>query len=229
MSHPFWKQMLILLLLMFSFNAYYAYLAQQGAQTAEISYSRFRSELGADNIKKINLKGSAIKGEFRTKIKVSEQRQGNVAVREVTAFSTILPPIADQTLMPDLTAHNVEVTAISMEASYLVTALISVAPWLIIIGIWWMGMRAMRSQGPGGMLGGFAKSGAHTYTTQERVSVTFEDVAGMENSKQELREIVEYLHNPKQFERIGGKVPKGVLLVGPPGTGKTLLARAVDG
>lgn len=229
MSQPFWKQMLILMLVMFLFNAYYAYLAQQGAQTAEISYSRFRSELTTDNIKKIGLKGAVISGEFRAKIKVSEQRQGKVAVREVSSFSTVLPAIADQTLMPDLTAHNVEVTATSMEPSFLVTALISVAPWLIIIGIWWMGMRAMRSQGPGGMLGGFAKSGARTYTTQEKVSVTFEDVAGMENSKQELKEIVDYLRNPKQFERIGGKVPKGVLLVGPPGTGKTLLARAVAG
>ena len=229
MSPTFWKQMLIIMLCILLFNAYYAYLAQQGAQTAEISYSRFRSELTADNIKKISLKGPIIGGEFRAKVKVSEQAQGKTAVREVGSFSTVMPAIADQTLMTDLTAHNVEVTAISTEASFLVTVLISLAPWLIIIGIWWFGMRAMRSQGPGGMLGGFAKSGARTYTTQEKVSVTFEDVAGMENSKQELKEIVDYLRNPKQFERIGGKVPKGVLLVGPPGTGKTLLARAVAG
>ena len=229
MSQPFWKQMLIIMLVMLLFNAYYAYLAQQGAQTAEISYSRFRSELTSDNIKKINIRGMVISGEFRAKIKVSEQRQGTAAVREVSSFSTVLPAITDQTLMPDLTSHNVEVTATSTETSFLVTALISIAPWLIIIGIWWMGMRAMRSQGPGGMLGGFAHSGARTYTTQEKVSVTFDDVAGMEDSKQELKEIVDYLRNPAQFERIGGKVPKGVLLVGPPGTGKTLLARAVAG
>ena len=229
MSQSIWKPLLIIMLFSLLFNAYYAYLAQQGAQTAEISYSRFRSELTADNIKKIWLKGPIIGGEFRAKIKVNEQVQGKIAVREVSSFSTVMPAIADQTLMPDLTAHNVEVTAISTEASFLVNALIIVAPWLILIGIWWMGMRAMRSQGPGGMLGGFAKSGARTYTAQEKVTVTFEDVAGMENSKQELKEIVDYLRNPKQFERIGGKVPKGVLLVGPPGTGKTLLARAVAG
>jgi cell division protease FtsH len=229
MSQPFWKQMLIIMLVMLLFNAYYAYLAQQSAQTAEISYSRFRSELIADNIKKITIRGLIINGEFRAKIKVSELRQGKSTVRDVSAFSTVLPAIADQTLMPDLTAHKVEVTAISTETSFLVTALISVAPWLIIIGIWWFGTRAMRTQGPGGMLGGFAHSGARTYTTQEKVSVTFDDVAGMENSKQELKEIVDYLRNPAQFERIGGKAPKGVLLVGPPGTGKTLLARAVAG
>jgi cell division protease FtsH len=229
MTQPIWKQLLFIMLVMLLFNAYYAYLSQQGAQTAEISYSRFRSELTADNIKNITLRGMVITGEFRAKIKVSELRQGKSAAREVSAFSTILPVIADQTLMPDLTAHKVEVTATSTETSFLVTALISVAPWLIIIGIWWYGTRAMRSQGPGGMLGGFSHSGARTYTTQEKVSVTFDDVAGMENSKQELKEIVDYLRNPAQFERIGGKVPKGVLLVGPPGTGKTLLARAVAG
>jgi cell division protease FtsH len=229
MFKPFWRQIVIFMLFMFIFNMYYAYLAQQGLQTAEISYTRFRSELTADNIKKIGIRGSVIRGEFRAKIKVSEQRQGKAAVREVSAFSTVLPTIADQTLMPDLTARNVEVTATSTEMSFFVTALISVAPWLLIIGIWWFGTRAMRSQGPGGLLGGLSHSGARTYTTQEKVSVTFEDVAGMENSKQELKEIVDYLRNPRQFERIGGKVPKGVLLVGPPGTGKTLLARAVAG
>jgi len=229
MSPSFWKQILVIMLFSLLINAYYAYRAQQGAQSTEISYSRFRSELTADNIKKISIKGLDINGEFRAKIKVSGQAQGNVAVREVGAFSTVMPAIADQTLMPDLTGHNVEVTAISTEPSFLVNALIVVAPWLILIGLWSIGMRAMRSQGPGGMLGGFAHSGAHTYTTQEKVSVTFDDVAGMENSKQELKEIVEYLRNPRKFERIGGKVPKGVLLVGPPGTGKTLLARAVAG
>jgi len=229
MSPPFWKQFLVLILFILLFNAYYAYLAQQGSQTAEISYSRFRSEITADNIKKIRIKGPNIEGEFRAKTKVNEQVQGKTAVREVSYFSTIMPAIADQTLMPELTTHNVEVTAISTETSFLVNALIFVVPWLILIGIWWMGMRTMRSQGPGGMLGGFAKSGARSYTAQEKVSVTFEDVAGMESSKQELKEIVDYLRNTGQFERIGGKVPKGVLLVGPPGTGKTLLARAVAG
>jgi len=229
MSPPFWKQFLILMLFILLFNAYYTYLAQQGSQTAEISYSRFRSELKADNIKKIRIKGSNIEGEFRAKAKINEQVQGKTTAREVSSFSTVMPAIVDQALMPELTAHNVEVTAISTETSFLVNALIFVVPWLILIGIWWIGMRAMRNQGPGGMLGGFAKSGARTYTTQEKVNVTFEDVAGMENCKQELKEIVDYLRNPEQFERIGGKVPKGVLLVGPPGTGKTLLARAVAG
>ena len=229
MSLSFTKQILIIMLFSILFNAYYAYIAQQGAQSADISYSRFRSELTADNIKRITIKGSAITGEFRTKIKVSGQIQGKAASREVSSFSTFMPAISDLALMSDLTLHNVEVTAISTESSLLVNILIGIAPWLILAGLWWMGMKSMRNQGPGGVLGGLSRSGARTYTVHDKAPVTFEDVAGKADSKQELKEIVDYLRNPKKFERIGGKVPKGVLLVGPPGTGKTLLARAVAG
>lgn len=230
MSPSFWKQVLVIMLVLVLFNVYYAYLAQQSVQqSAEISYSFFRSELTADNIKKISIRGAAINGEFRTKTKVSEQVQGKALVRDVVAFSTLVPAINDQTLMPELSQHNVEVTAVSTETPFLASILIGMAPWLILIGLWFMWMKVMRKQGPGGMLNGLGRSGARAYTTQEKISVTFDDVAGMEDSKRELKEIVDYLRNPKKFERIGGKVPKGVLLVGPPGTGKTLLARAVAG
>lgn len=230
MSPSFWKQVLVIMLVLVLFNVYYAYLAQQSVQqNAEISYSFFRSELTADNIKKISIRGAAINGEFRTKTKVSEQVQGKALVRDVVAFSTLVPAINDQTLMPELTQHNVEVTAVSTETPFLASILIGMAPWLILIGLWFMWMKVMRKQVPGGMLNGLGRSGARAYTTQEKISVTFDDVAGMEDSKRELKEIVDYLRNPKKFERIGGKVPKGVLLVGPPGTGKTLLARAVAG
>jgi len=229
MIPSFWRPLLAVLLVVFIFNIANLFFAQQNSEVAPISYSRFRSELAADNIKKLTIKGSAMTGEFRAKTKVNVQAGGKETVREVTSFSSVMPSIADQTLMTDLTARKVDLTAISTETSLLTNALIYVAPWLILIGIWWMGMRAMRSQGPSGMMGGFSRSGAKAYMAGEKMAVTFNDVAGMENSKQELKEIVDYLRNPKQFERIGGKVPKGVLLVGPPGTGKTLLARAVAG
>jgi cell division protease FtsH len=229
MTQDFWKTLLFILLIVTVFNLVYNFLAQQSAGTAQISYSRFRNEMAADNIKSIRIKGTFITGNFRIKTKVSEQIQGKETVREVSAFSTVLPTPADQNMIAELLEKKVEVTAISPEASFLANALIYVAPWLILLGIWWMGSRTMRSQGPGGMLGGFARSGARTYTGGEKIAVTFNDVAGMENSKQELKEIIDYLRNPGQFQRIGGKVPKGVLLVGPPGTGKTLLARAVAG
>ncbi len=229
MTQDFWKTLLFILLIVTVFNLVYNFLAQQNAGMAQISYSRFRNETAADNIKNIRIKGTYITGNFRIKTKVSEQIQGKETVREVSAFSTILPTPADQNMIAELMEKKVEVTAISPEASFLANALIYVAPWLILLGIWWMGSRTMRSQGPGGMLGGFARSGARTYAAGEKIAVTFNDVAGMENSKLELKEIIDYLRNPGQFQRIGGKVPKGVLLVGPPGTGKTLLARAVAG
>jgi len=229
MAQSFWRPLLIIMLFVLFFDAVYAFLVQRGVNVAEISYSRFRSELTADNVKKIRIKGTAVTGVFRAKTKVSQTIEGKELVREFENFKTIMPPLADQTLMADLTAHGVDLTAESTEASPFINALIFLVPWLLLLGLWWIGMKAVRSQGPGGMLGGFARSGARTYAAGEKITVTFEDVAGMENSKQELKEIVDYLRNPKQFERIGGKVPKGVLLVGPPGTGKTLLARAVAG
>ena len=224
-----WRLFVIIMLFALLFKASYSYLLIQDQNSATISYSRFRGELTADNIKKLIIKRASISGEFRTKIKVSEQVSGKEAVREVEAFSTVMPALADQTLMADLIAKKVDVTVVSTELSPLLNALIFTAPWLLLLGIWFIGMRGVRKEGPGGMMGSFARSGARKYTAEEKITVNFEDVAGMESSKQELREIVDYLKNPKQFERIGGKVPKGVLLVGPPGTGKTLLARAVAG
>jgi cell division protease FtsH len=131
--------------------------------------------------------------------------------------------------MPELEAKKVDVTGVSTESSPFMTALVYLLPWLLILGVWLLLSRGMRGQGPTGMMGGFAKSGAKMYSATQKVNVSFEDVAGMEEAKQELREVVDYLREPKKFQRMGGKVPKGVLLVGPPGTGKTLLARAVAG
>jgi cell division protease FtsH len=229
MNQSFWRPLFAILLFMLVFHLTNIFFAQQGAQVAQISYSRLRSELAQDNIKKITIKGTAVTGEFRGKTRVSVQVQGKEQQRDFAGFSSVLPTIDDQSLIPELMAHKVEVTALSTETPLLLNALIYVAPWVILIAIWWVGMRSMRSQGPSGMMGGFSRSGAKAYLAGDKMAVSFKDVAGMDDSKQELKEVVDYLRNPKQFARIGGKVPKGVLLVGPPGTGKTLLARAVAG
>jgi len=109
--------------------------------------------------------------------------------------------------------------------------LLSLLPFLLIIAIiWFVIARSMRSAGggPGGMIGSFGKS-RHRLSTKENVSVTFNDVAGVDEAKEEVAELVEFLKNPKKFQRLGGRIPRGVLLVGPPGCGKTLLAKAIAG
>ena len=230
MIQSIWKPLILMLILVLIFNLIYTMVASQMAgQAPEITYSRFRQELGTDNIKDITIKGNSIKGEFRNKTKVTQAADGRETVREVTGFGTVLPSIPDPALMADLTAKKVEVKAVSTEVSPFLNGLIYILPWFLIIGVWWFIMRGARGQGPGAMMGNFAKSGARMYAGEKKITVTFNDVAGMENEKRELKEIVEFLKEPKKFQRIGGKVPKGVLLVGPPGTGKTLLARAVAG
>ncbi|MHC4220436.1 MAG: AAA family ATPase, partial [Planctomycetota bacterium] len=112
-----------------------------------------------------------------------------------------------------------------------VNLLITLAPFLLLILlIWFFIARSMRSAGagPGGMLGSFGKS-RHRLSTKESVNVTFSDVAGVDEAEDEVQELVEFLKNPKKFQRLGGRIPRGVLLVGPPGCGKTLLAKAIAG
>ncbi len=225
-----WRTIVLIMSLAILFNIGYSYMMHDAGQSADISYSRFRSELADNNLKKVTFRGTAASGEFLKKIKLVETVQGKEVTREVGDFTTMMPATADPALLAELASHKVEIRAVSTEASPLVSFLISMLPWLLILGVWWYISRNARNQmGAGGMFGAFAKSGARMYGTGEKVNVTFDDVAGMENSKRELMEIVDYLKEPGQFRLIGGKVPKGVLLVGPPGTGKTLLARAVAG
>lgn len=229
MWQPPWKPLLLLLILIVFFNFLYSTFSERvGERGIEVPYSLFKSELARDNISDVTLKGASLTGRFKTKVTVSEQVSGKGAAVQTTRFTTILPAIQDTGLMAELEAKKVVVTAVSTETSPIVSSLVFLLPWLLIIGIWFLFSRGVKAQGPGAMMGGFAKSGAKVYTPQKGF-VTFADVAGMEEAKQELREVVEYLKDPGKFERIGGKVPKGVLLVGPPGTGKTLLARAVAG
>ena len=230
MGQSIWKPLLIIAMLVLLLDLFYGAIVRQSSERGvEVSYSRFREELAVGNVKKVTLRGHNVKGEFRAPIKLpSLAPDQNGKLVNVTMFTTNVPSMDDPTLIPQLQAQKVELEVVPAEGSAAGNLFLYLLPWLLIIGVWWFVMRGMKSQGPTSMMGGFAKSGAKAYNS-ETITVTFADVAGMEEAKQELREVVEYLKEPKKFQQIGGKVPKGILLVGPPGTGKTLLARAVAG
>lgn len=226
-----WKQILTLVVLILLFNYLYVFFAPRTpVATTPISYSRFQQELQKNNLLSVTIQGAEVSGTFKEPISVAPG-QATAPPQMFGEFTTTLPVFQDSRLLEELLAHGAEVTVNPPdEPSPWVTALIYLLPWVLIIGVWWFILRGMRGRGGpgGGIMGNFAKSGAHLYT-RESSQITFEDVAGLEEAKQELMEIVDFLRNPKKFSRIGGKVPRGILLVGPPGTGKTLMARAVAG
>ncbi|AML50305.1 ATP-dependent zinc metalloprotease FtsH [Falsihalocynthiibacter arcticus] len=159
-----------------------------------------------------------------TQAKVDGERVTFVGLDNKEAWA-IIPKDAEVTKM--LLDQGVEVTAVSQEASSVSRIIWLFGPVILLIGFWFFMMNRMQGGGKGGAMG-FGKSKAKMLT-EKSGRVTFDDVAGIDEAKEELEEIVEFLRNPQKFSRLGGKIPKGALLVGPPGTGKTLLARAIAG
>ena len=192
-----------------------------------INYTQFMEQLNAGTIKSVSIKKLVVTGELSKE--VSLQFQGQQKPVKVKYFLTILPSFQGEQLLSLLKEKNVMITIESGEEGFFLQLMISILPWVLIIGIWVLIMR--RSQqiqgGPGGLFA-FGASKAKLYDAK-KPSVTFKDVAGMDNVKMELRETIEFLKDPSRFAKIGAIVPKGVLLIGPPGTGKTLLARATAG
>ena len=142
MAQSIWKPLLLVMIMILAMNLIYTYVAKQAQAAAEISYSRFRQELAADNVRTVTIKGGAISGEFRVATKVVQTIQGSDVTRSVSAFTTVLPSIGDTSLMADLTAKGVEVKAISAEVSTFTNLLIYMLPWVLILGFWWFGMAA---------------------------------------------------------------------------------------
>ena len=173
------------------------------------SYSEFVSAVETDSVSSVTLDGEQV-------------RYRGTDGRD---YVTIKPQDAEVTNL--LIARDIPVTAQSQEQSGLQSFLIGLLPFVLLIGVWVYFMNRMQGGGKGGAMG-FGKSKAKLLT-EKHGRVTFDEVAGIDEAKDELEEIVEFLRNPQKFSRLGGKIPKGALLVGPPGTGKTLLARAIAG
>ncbi len=199
---------LVIVLLLFALFNLFQGTATRGPQ-APLAYSEFINHVENGRVLKVTIQGQEINGQFR----------------DGSEFQTFAPE--DPGLVQRLSDNGIGITAAPPEeTSPLLSILISWFPMLLLIGVWIFFMRQMQSGGGKAM--GFGKSKARMLT-EKGGRVTFDDVAGIDEAKQELEEVVDFLRDPQKFQRLGGKIPKGCLLVGPPGTGKTLLARAIAG
>jgi cell division protease FtsH len=201
----FWVVLFLLILALF--NLFSGNQSTMSSRT--LSYSEFISRVDAGEVQTVTLDGERVL----------------VRARDGSQYVTIKPE--GETLTDRLIAKGVEVKAEAQEQSGFMSVLGIWLPFLVLIGVWIFFMNRMQGGGRGGAMG-FGKSRAKLLT-EKHGRVTFDDVAGIDEAKEELEEIVEFLRNPQKFSRLGGKIPKGALLVGPPGTGKTLLARAIAG
>ncbi len=207
----------------------------------DIPYSTFLNQVQNGNVKQVTISGDQIAGTFTNAITwptatptvaatpTSQPVLGNAPApaEKYMAFITVFPEtVGDASLMPLLEKNNVEINVSPPSSPWLAILLSNGLPFaLLIVVMLWMGRQAAQNQN--GVFG-FGRSKPRRYA-EERPEVTFEDVAGVDESKRELQEVIDFLRTPQKYHDLGARVPRGVLLVGPPGTGKTLLARAVAG
>ena len=189
----------------------YSVMSPSSRATAggEISYSQLLSKIDSGQVKEVALRGETVAGR---------DAQGH--------RFTATTPTSQEDLLKRLETNGVNIVVQSAQPSGWLQLLGSLLPIILLIGVWVFFMRQMQGAGRGAM--GFGKSKARLLT-ENKNRVTFDDVAGVDEAKEDLQEIVDFLKDPGKFQRLGGKIPKGALLVGPPGTGKTLLARAIAG
>jgi cell division protease FtsH len=187
-----------------------------------VSYTEFKTQVSSKNVAEVFARGDSIQGSLKKAVPLPSQKD-----RTYQQFTTERPTFASDDLLKELTESQstVRATPLVRERGLLTNILVSMAPFLLLVGFYlWMFKRQKAAMG-GGLLGGAPKKPVD----RETVRVTFEDVAGIDEVEAEINEVVDFLRNPEKYRRLGARAPKGVLLSGPPGTGKTLLARATAG
>jgi cell division protease FtsH len=218
-SRGFWIYLVALLVL----NYLLTFAFMSGPARITVPYTTFIQQVNADNVKDITAQSNSIQGDFKKPVSYGSASG--------TPFQTERPVFATDNLDALLLQHNVPITATppGSGGSPLLNLLLSFGPALLLIGGLLYVSRRMSTAGPGGILGAFGQSRAKLYTADSGPRTTFADVAGIDEAKQDLAEVVDFLKTPEKYQRLGAQIPHGILLVGPPGTGKTLLARAVAG
>ncbi len=215
-SIVFWLVFLLIVFVVVRF------ISSPTADRAEITYTELLQQIDQGNISEVVFVDREVRGKFKAKY-MPENAKGRT--EGVSGFIARIP-FADTDLVSRISDAGVKISAEKSDEGW-VGYLITLAPFLLIILLWVFIMRQMQGAGPKGLFT-FGKSRAKLMT-EDRPKVTFHDVAGCDEAKEELAEVIEFLKEPGRFQKLGGKIPKGALLVGPPGTGKTLLARAVAG
>jgi cell division protease FtsH len=237
---PIWW---VILIALFIWNVWT--LLPQPQQEIAIPYTAFVNQIKSGNVKDVQIDGSQISGDFNSGLPAKDlvppdqlatplptsqsasSPQATPTPELYTAFTTTFPEaVGDSSLIPLLEANNVVINVKTPSNPLILDLLINGLPFILLIAAMvWMGRQTLKSQS--GAFN-FGRSKARQYN-EERPEVTFNDVAGADEAKQELSEVVEFLRNPQKYHDVGARIPRGVLLVGPPGTGKTLLARAIAG